>query len=70
MEGVQWLWKMHNNEYGGALLADDMGVGKTVQVCAFLQSLYDRDELSSCLIICSNSVMGVWETTFRDWTGR
>ena len=61
---------MHHNQYGGALLADDMGLGKTVQICVFLQCLYNRGELHSCLVICPNSVMAVWERTLRDWSGR
>lgn len=60
---------MHHNPYGGALLADDMGLGKTVQICVFLQCLYNRGKLHSCLIICPNSVMIVWENTLKDWTG-
>lgn len=68
IEGVNWLWKMHQHEYGGALLADDMGLGKTVQVCAFLQCLYSAELLSSCLIVCPASILHVWETTFKEWT--
>lgn len=69
VEGIQWLWRMHHGPYGGALLADDMGLGKTVQISVFLQCLYNRNLLQSCLIICPNSVMAVWEKTLGEWTG-
>ena len=60
---------MHKNEYGGALLADDMGLGKTVQVCVYLQCIQNMNLLNSCLIICPASVLHVWESTLKTWTG-
>ena len=60
---------MHNNRYGGALLADDMGLGKTVQICVFLHCLFNAGLIKSCLVVCPTSVLNVWETTFKDWTG-
>ena len=48
----------------------DMGLGKTVQICVFLQCLSNRGELHSCLVICPNSVMAVWESTLCNWSGR
>lgn len=45
-----------------------MGLGKTVQVCAYLQSIADRGLLDSCLIVVPNSVVPVWQNAFREWT--
>lgn len=41
-DGVEWLWKIHQNPTGG-LLGDEMGLGKTVQIIVFLHALnYSR----------------------------
>jgi SNF2 family DNA or RNA helicase len=48
---------------GSALLADEMGTGKTVQVIATLES----EDLYPALIVCPNSVKSVWESEFERW---
>lgn len=45
------------------LLGDEMGTGKTVQVCASLSP----NELPA-LVICPNSVKRSWERHIRDWS--
>ncbi len=56
--GVRWL-----QSASSAILADEMGAGKTVQVCAALVGVPGPH-----LIICPNSVKRVWVDHIRDWT--
>lgn len=59
--GASWIaflerWGM------GACLADDMGLGKSVQTIAFLLHLKERGDLETpVLLICPTSVLGNWE---------
>lgn len=50
----------------GLILADDMGSGKTVQICAYLE-LCDFDGIS--LVVCPKSVKRSWHDHIKDWTG-
>jgi SWI/SNF-related matrix-associated actin-dependent regulator of chromatin subfamily A-like protein 1 len=50
---------LHRND--NAILADDMGVGKTVQVAIALRG-------EPVLIVCPPSAVGVWKSHLRDWT--
>lgn len=59
--GVQWLWFLYENGWGG-LLCDDMGLGKTHQMMAFLVGL--RETVRPCrafLVVCPTSVISHWE---------
>ena len=58
--GVDWLHFLHGSELGGCL-ADDMGLGKTIQVLAFLQSLYQANQLKTpSLIVVPRSLLFNW----------
>jgi SWI/SNF-related matrix-associated actin-dependent regulator 1 of chromatin subfamily A len=47
-----------------ALLADDMGLGKSVQVCGLLNYLPD---VRPCLIVCPASMKTVWHRELSRW---
>lgn len=57
---------------GDALLADEMGTGKTVQALAALEALHytDSDSALPALVICPNSVKTHWATEARSWFPR
>jgi SNF2 family DNA or RNA helicase len=59
--GVGWLAFLER--WGlGACLADDMGMGKTLQLIAFLLHLQENEALENpTLVICPTSVLGNWE---------
>lgn len=62
--GVAWL-KLNRS---GALLADDMGSGKGVQLPAALQSLLDDGEdVLPAAVICPNSTKRNWRRELRKW---
>lgn len=51
-----------------ALLADDMGSGKTVQIIRTLKRKYDRGDLVfPALVICPNSLKLNWRREFLRW---
>ena len=47
-----------------ALLADDMGLGKSVQICGLLNYL---PEIVSCLVICPASLKATWHRELNRW---
>lgn len=59
-EGMSWL--LHMREMGfGACLADDMGLGKSIQTIAYLLALAEQNKLTkSFLLICPTSLIGNW----------
>ena len=56
--GVQFLRVAES-----ALLADEMGTGKTVQTIATLE----EEDLYPAIIICPNSVKTNWVREFQKW---
>jgi SWI/SNF-related matrix-associated actin-dependent regulator 1 of chromatin subfamily A len=57
--GVQFL-----DTHANSLLADDPGLGKTIQVCGLLNL---RPEIRSVLIVCPCSVKYVWARELARW---
>lgn len=59
--GVAWLAFLER--WGlGACLADDMGLGKSIEFIAFLLHLQEQDALENpTLLVCPTSVLGNWE---------
>ncbi|CAK7909147.1 DNA repair protein Rad16p [[Candida] anglica] len=46
LEGLNWLRKQEDGEFGGGILADEMGMGKTIQTIAlFMSDLEKRPNL-------------------------
>ena len=56
--GVEWLTARPR-----AILADDVGCGKTAQVIRTIKKL----ELASILVVCPKSAQGVWEEEIEKW---
>jgi len=63
--GVEWL--LYLRELGfGALLADDMGLGKSIQTIAYLLYVKEnRLQTGPALIIAPTSVLGNWQKEFE-----
>ncbi|HEX2950920.1 MAG TPA: SNF2 helicase associated domain-containing protein, partial [Armatimonadota bacterium] len=58
--GFDWLHFLHDYGFGGCL-ADDMGIGKTVQTLVFLQSLYAANHTTAAsLIVMPRSLIENW----------
>jgi len=58
--GVEWLLFLFENGLGG-LLCDDMGMGKTHEVMAFMVSLVEHQGIKEpFLVICPTTVLSHW----------
>ncbi|MCW3060718.1 MAG: Non-specific serine/threonine protein kinase [Capsulimonas sp.] len=66
--GYDWLHFLHDYELGGCL-ADDMGIGKTVQALTFLQSLGESGHAEAAsLIVLPRSLLFNWEREATKFT--
>jgi len=63
LEGLQWLFFLHENRFGGCL-ADDMGLGKTVQALALLLTVKPSAYKASLLIMPA-SLIHNWRNEIR-----
>jgi Helicase conserved C-terminal domain/SNF2-related domain len=60
-QGVEWLLAHTRNNLGkGAILADHMGLGKTIQALAAARSLQCEYPNCPIIVICPVSLMGNW----------
>lgn len=58
--GTEWLLFLFENGFGG-LLCDDMGMGKTHEVMAFMVSLLERKAIKEpFLVVCPTTVLSHW----------
>lgn len=48
LEGLDWLLKQEDGEFGGGVLADEMGMGKTIQTIALFMS--DRNKRPNLVV--------------------
>lgn len=60
--GVKWLIERKH-----ALLADQMGLGKTVQAIIAMRAMFRNGSLQRVLVICPASITSVWEREIRSW---
>lgn len=65
-EGYRWLKTMAHYGFGG-ILADDMGIGKTIQVIALLEDLKQSGSGKS-LVICPSSLILNWDSEIHKFT--
>jgi len=65
--GLSWLVHQYDNHLN-ALLADDTGLGKTLQIISFLAYLKERRHINGPhLIVVPNAVMVTWKTEFEKY---
>ncbi len=66
--GIEWLCNMYDNEIG-ALLCDQMGLGKTLQLIALTTYIMNRKRSTSkILIVVPNSLKENWIDEFQKFT--
>jgi hypothetical protein len=67
IEGVSWLVHLFDHHVN-AILADDVGLGKSLQVIAFLAFLKDQRRIPGPhLIAMPGSVLATWKDEFAKW---
>ncbi|GAX75462.1 hypothetical protein CEUSTIGMA_g2905.t1 [Chlamydomonas eustigma] len=59
VDGVKWLWSLHQLKRGG-ILGDDMGLGKTMQCSAFLSGMFLSRLCKRVLIIAPKTLLLHW----------
>jgi superfamily II DNA or RNA helicase len=57
--GLKWLWFLHSFGLGG-LLCDQMGLGKTHQGMALIQSIKNTKKNVHTMVVCPTSVLFHW----------
>ena len=48
------------------LIADDVGIGKTVEACLIARELLDRGEIQRLAVLCPPQLAGQWQAEMRD----
>ncbi|KAF8588695.1 hypothetical protein K439DRAFT_582988 [Ramaria rubella] len=80
IDGVKFLYEcvmgMRKHEGQGCILADEMGMGKTLQTIALIWTLLKQNPytgnpvIGKCLIACPVSLVNNWKNEFHKWIGR
>uniref|UniRef100_A0A7S3ANW5 Helicase ATP-binding domain-containing protein n=1 Tax=Haptolina ericina TaxID=156174 RepID=A0A7S3ANW5_9EUKA len=67
VDGVHWLFAAVHG--GGGILADDPGLGKTLQLIALLEALVSAGLEHRVLIVTPSNLLANWSSEFRKWLG-
>lgn len=65
--GFRWLKTMANYGFGG-ILADDMGIGKTLQVITLLEDEKIQNPKSISLVVCPSSLILNWQSEIEKFS--
>ena len=63
LDGVRWMYSLAHHGLAG-ILADDMGLGKSLELISFLSLL---EENGPTLIVSPKSLIYNWESEFHKW---
>ncbi|KAI0985443.1 hypothetical protein GJ496_000669 [Pomphorhynchus laevis] len=66
-DAVHWMWNLYRRRTGG-ILADEMGMGKTIETIAFIMSLFVCKENDvRVLVVSPLSLITMWKNELRSW---
>ena len=68
LAGVRWLYKAVMG--GGGILADDPGLGKTLQAIVTVEALVSSGWARRVLIVAPANLVANWRVEFRKWLGK
>jgi SNF2 family DNA or RNA helicase len=63
-EGLNWLNFMDDANFG-ACLADDMGLGKSLQIIAFILALAEKRQVRTHLLVVPATLIYTWQQEFK-----
>lgn len=66
LEGVAWMKAMEQTEWGGGLLGDEMGMGKTIQAVSLIMSDWPAKQPS--LVLIPPVALMQWQQEINDYT--
>lgn len=66
LEGVAWMKAMEETEWGGGLLGDEMGMGKTIQAVSLIMSDFPASQPS--LVLIPPVALMQWQQEIADYT--
>lgn len=66
LKGVKWIISLYQNGLNG-ILADQMGLGKTVQTIGFLSHLRSKGVMGPYLVVGPLSTLPNWVSEFQRW---
>lgn len=66
LEGVAWMRAMEDTEWGGGLLGDEMGMGKTIQAVSLIMSDWPAKQPS--LVLIPPVALMQWQQEIADYT--
>ena len=59
--GIRWLIEKWSSDYKGAILADQMGLGKTWTAAIAASKICNRENIKNIFVICPASLIGNWQ---------
>lgn len=65
LEGLNWLMKQEESPLNGGILADEMGMGKTIQVISLLVT---KSHIRPNLIVCPTVAIIQWMEELKNRT--
>ena len=71
-EGVEFMYRCvsgRKGEFTGCVLADSMGLGKTLQVISLLWTMIAAGEVKKALVAAPSSLVSMWRLEVRKWLG-
>ncbi|KAG7808557.1 hypothetical protein KL921_003639 [Ogataea angusta] len=66
LEGLAWMIKQEEGEYHGGILADEMGMGKTIQMISLM--MHDRSKRPT-LVVAPTVALIQWKTEIENHAG-
>jgi DNA repair protein RAD16 len=66
LQGLDWMTRQEKTHYGGGLLGDEMGMGKTIQAVSLIMSDYPQKEPT--LVVVPPVALMQWSSEIAEYT--
>ena len=66
LQGLDWMTRQEKTHYGGGLLGDEMGMGKTIQAVSLIMSDYPQKQPT--LVVVPPVALMQWSSEITDYT--